>query len=1191
MIGKAAIMCLILLSSCLMAEENSPSVGKQFNLVSREQTTLPEPTLSGSDWQWLRHKRTLIFGTSAPNDPPYDINTGWHDYDGINADYLDMIGKNLNMQIQVIHFEDYPALIAALKRGDIDLIANASGEEQKQQGLLLTTPYQASSPAFVVRADNRLPTKSPKVIALDRFYSQQNSIKQRFADASFEEYDSPRRALEAVSFNSMEAFIGDSISINYIINQSNLSNLRLKTLQGTGLTGFSFALAGNNLRLQRILNAVLSQIPDSTKVTIQKRWSGGQSQFTDNKHLFFTSLERKWIEENPVILVAINGDFTPLNFFDEQGNFRGLTADVFNTLTQRTGLTFKFIHAKSLQDSLNKVKAGKSDAVAGITLDATWLNGLLTTRSYLFNSWVLIGPKSLQQNLLPQKIALVEGHPLNALLRKIYPASKIIWVKNPQAGIDAINTQQADTLVLPLISANFLLAHQPAANLMILKALDIEPARFVIGISDNEYPLATILDKALLSIPPEDLHAMTSNWYHSAPQSLGYRDENQAMEYYQLKIIILLSMLLMLLTVLAITYVKHQRRLAQQRQAETAQRQQSLIDAIPIPLYITNLKEEITQANASFINALNEDASKVIGNKLDTYNLSLVTAEEHTICTTASDPHALYVTRQLTLSGQQRAVQQWNTLFLPQGDHAEGKIGGWFDITEREQLIVQLRQSNAEAENASRAKSTFLATMSHEIRTPLNAVIGMLELALRQHQQGDEPRYDLLQTAYDSSHSLLALIGDILDISRIESDRLILTPERSALRDLIESVATLFEGLARQKGLIFKLEIDAEIVGDVLIDPLRFKQILSNLVSNAIKFTSQGQVALTALVDNISDERLDFHITITDSGKGIDPQTQQRLFKPFAQGQSASASSGAGLGLYICRKLVEMMGGTIMLTSEPELGSKVTISLSILRLPKLDSPLQPAVIQATDKRSLHILVVEDNQAGRLLLVQQLNFLGHRVSECEDGVEALAFLGSQPVDLVITDCQMPHLDGFAFTRQLRQKEHEQQQLATPVWGLTANAQQSAIEECLQAGMNNCLFKPVGLSTLTESLRTLPSSSPCSEENQEPVFDLMQLAEELRKPAILRQLIDTLLECLQADHLQLESEATLQPLRTEPIRQLAHKVLGSGRLIHAKPMIDACLSLDATPDNANMTLLLYQMEHLITALQNHQRLTSM
>ncbi|WP_411751369.1 ATP-binding protein [Serratia sp. (in: enterobacteria)] len=1164
---------LILLFFCCGVSAGEVPAFRETNLLSRSQVQLSEPELTSDDWQWLRRKRVLVFGIAAPNYSPFDIISGTRDYGGINADYLGIVGYNLNVQIKVRYYEDASALRRSLDKGEVDLIGNVAAKTVADPAMLLSTPYVSASPALVVRTDSLLQQNPPKRIAIERLYGGNQSLVARFP-ADYQVFDIPRRALEALSFKKLDAFIGDATVARYLINQGNLNNLRLQLLPQQDIKGFSFGMASGNVRLQRILNAILASIPESTQAEIQSRWNGGIPMSQGEEHLLLTSLERKWVEEHPRVRLAVNGDFAPLGFFDVQGEFRGLTADVMEAISSRIGLKFDIIRAQSLQDSLNAVKTGRADIVAGVTLDAIWPNGLLTTRSYLFNSWVLLGIPEQINHDPPQLIALVAGHPLHALLREQYPDSRIITVPSPQAGIEALKAGKAEALVLPMISADYFLARDPSLGLSILSALDIEPARFVIGVSDNEYPLATILDKALLNIPPEDIHAMTSNWYNNTYLLEGTLGEGKSPAHCYSTAWLLITLLLAVLVIaLVISRLRSKRRLVQRCQA--------VIDSVPLPIYIANLKDQIVMANAPFFNAINAPAETVIGSSLENYQLQLPVTMD--IGWGGEQEQALSV---MQLGGQPRTLQQWGQLLITEDQRAEGKIGGWFDVTERDRLIAQLQQAKERADSANRAKTTFLATMSHEIRTPLNAIIGMLELLLNRPQREEASDRELLSVAHESAHSLLALIGDILDISRIEADRLILHPQRADIRRLIEAVAMLFDGVARQKGLAFRLDIDAEITGDVLVDPMRFKQVLSNLVSNAIKFTEQGQVTLSVAVDQISEERADLRLRVSDTGKGIDVVTQERLFQPFTQGNGETG--GTGLGLYICRKLVEMMGGTIVLNSEVGIGSDVTVLLSVARLLKFHPqiPLEEPIPAASSQ--LRVLIVEDHPAGRMLLAQQLQFLGHQSIAVGDGEQALQLLEQGSFNLVITDCQMPERDGYSLSRQIRHIEGEQHSVPTVIWGLTANAQESAREACLQAGMDDCLFKPVNLSILKAKLATLPLTDAGHRE-EEPAFVVEDLPVELRQPKVLQEFIQTLLDCLQEDCTQLAMDIQQQPMDLINIRALAHKLAGAARLVNAERLNQACQSLHDNPVQATATAVLGEAQRLLSTLRKAQRTT--
>ncbi|MGW1442444.1 ATP-binding protein [Serratia rhizosphaerae] len=1169
--AKYILLFLSLFSACVYSVTLSPS--REINLVSRGQVQLADPDLSSDDWLWLRRKRVLVFGLAAPHYPPFDITSGANDYGGINADYLGILAYNLNVQIKVRYYENDAALRQDLQKGVVDMIGNVAAMGQEEPGLRLTKAYVPAAPALVLRTDSLLRFQPLKEIAIESQYRNNPRILQRFPVADYQSLDVPRRALEALSFKKLDAFIGDATVARYLINQGNLNNLRIQLLPPQEVRGFSFGLAADNERLQTILDAVLSIIPESTQAEIQSRWNGGIPMSQGGEHLLLTSLERKWVEDHPHVRVVVNGDFPPLSFFDVQGGFRGLSADVMDAISDRTGLKFDIIRARSLKDSLNAVHAGKADVVVGLTLDSVWPNGLMTTRSFLVNSWVLVGLASQKAQGDPQVIALVDGHPLQAFLQERYPESRIISVDSPQAGVDAVKKRRVSALVLPMISADFFLAHEQPDGLHILESLDTEPAHFVIGVAGTEYPLATILDKALLNIPPEDIHAMTSNWYNNTYLLEGAQSSGKRwFRYYPALLFGTSLMLILLATAYFISQMRNKRQLTR--------RCQLVMDAVPLPIYMTNLQGQIVMANASFYRAIGATAPQIIGTSLDDIPLGLPGASDIAL-TDGEKGKGMFVTRYLQMGEQRHTLQQWNSLWITEGRRAEGKIGGWFDVTERDRLIEQLRQAKEHADRANRAKTTFLATMSHEIRTPLNAIIGMLELLLNR-QPGDEPAdIELLGVAHESAHSLLTLIGDILDISRIEADRLVLHPQRADIRRLIESMAMLFDGVARQKGLDFRLEIDAEITGDVLVDPVRFKQVLSNLVSNAIKFTEQGQITLSAVVEKVTKEHFDLRLQVSDTGKGIDARTLGRLFRPFTQGQNDVG--GAGLGLFICRKLVAMMGGFISVNSEVGLGSEFTVALSMARLRRMDVQPQSNDTTPRPERSLRVLVVEDHHAGRMLLSRQLTFLGHCPTAAEDGEQALALLEHSPFDLIITDCHMPNLDGYSLSRQIRLNERERHLAPSIIWGLTANAQESAREACLRAGMNDCLFKPVNLAMLQKTLQRLPVNAPAA-AHQEAIF--ARLPAELQQPEVLQEFIATLLSSLHEDGGRLRKALRQQPVPWDDVQALAHKLAGAARLLHVDALDRACRALQQTSEMALAGRVLDETERLASRLEGLQ-----
>ncbi len=409
------------------------------------------------------------------------------------------------------------------------------------------------------------------------------------------------------------------------------------------------------------------------------------------------------------------------------------------------------------------------------------------------------------------------------------------------------------------------------------------------------------------------------------------------------------------------------------------------------------------------------------------------------------------------------------------GDHGrpDQYIAIRTDISDRKAIESSLQAAKEAAEQGSRSKSEFLANMSHEIRTPMNGILGMTELALNM-DLGAQQR-QCLEMVKRSGDALLTIINDILDFSKIEAGKLAVdTVELSVAQVVQDSVSTLALA-AREKGLKLESRIDPLMPRTLVGDPGRLRQVILNLLGNAIKFTHSGQVALLVSVDARQDAECVLHVCVQDTGVGIARDKQAHIFEAFSQ-EDASITrryGGTGLGLTICSRLVRLMGGRIWVDSEPGQGSAFHFTVT-LNEPRLAAPAAQPLSAPAAKASgaAHdVLVVEDHVVNQQLALLLLKSWGHRVVLAGNGQEALDQLERRSFDVIFMDMQMPVMDGLEATRQIRERERSRGQSYTPIIAMTANAMAEDQAACLDAGMDEFISKPFKAQAVQEKLSML------------------------------------------------------------------------------------------------------------------------
>lgn len=1143
-------LLIIFLAQAAGAAQSLP-----FALVAPFQASEDLP-LDEPDREWLDQHKVLRVGIAIADYEPIDITTDRNRYQGISADYLSLVGDQLNTPVQVTGFAKRDEAIAALRDGSIDILTSANGFERGVKGLAFSTEYMPDRAVVVGRGkDQSLPSNlaSKKVVLLDG-YADSDVAHRVYPDSEIVIAPNLSSALEAINQGDVDVFIGNEVIVRAYTGLRPYLGLQIKFESELPPVGFAFAVREDQQRLLMLIDRALASLDSSAHREILGRWTSGLGADLDGHRINLTGVERRWILKHPRVTISTT-QHPPYVYKDSNGQWVGLNVDVLARISRMTGLQFVHKEVPSTQRSMEILRTAEAEMNTTLAENDERRRFLDFTYSFGGNSWVFVvradsSPNVSLEGLEGHVLALPARHALEEQIRREHPLIQIRLADTYDQARALVESGLADATIQNEAGAYLF----PPGKLRVARSVEGKwsPDRFSVIKSQPE--LLSILNKALEEFPVAELRSIRMKWLGALlPQpSLWSRIPSWVLW------VVTLAVLIGLVSLLWSGQLKVQIRQRMKAEAQLNDQlafKRALFDGIPNPIYVRDLKGRLISCNRSYENSFGVSFEQMNGRRLtDVDFMSRPVAEQmHADYLTLLQTHRpIFADRTMELSGKRVDAWQWTVPFFDADGTLQGLLGGWIDITERKRLEQRLEEALRHADQANQAKSAFLATMSHEIRTPMGAIIGLLELECEQAmRQGDKPS-EALEVAHRSARELVALVGDSLDLAKIEAGGMQLSLEVTSLQPFFQSVAQLFDAQARARVLELRLEFAERARGDYWLDPLRLRQIMHNVVGNALKFTFEGAVVIAVDVHDESIDVTHLRITVQDSGVGIAPERQSTMFQPFTQASDDTASryGGTGLGLSISRQLVELMSGAITLQSEPEQGTVVIIDVPLSRVEPASVPdtdwVEPPVIQ----QSLRLMVVDDLSANRLVLTRQLEFLGHQVVTAAGGEEALQTWREGGFDAIITDCNMPGVSGYALTEAIRRIEAQEGRPRCPVIGCTANAMSEEGRRCELSGMDGLLIKPLSLQRLSQELANLVGESN---------FDINTLRRMTQaNDEQIQRLLAELWKNLLHEHSVLEHAAMTQDW--EILAASLHRLKGAACLIDAVPLAKACASLD-------------------------------
>ncbi len=1081
--------------------------------------------LTKDEQSWLTNHPLVSVGGS-PDWTPFNFTNKKGEYSGIANDYLQLIAEKTGLSFD-INIAPWEINLQKAKENRIELLGAVYYTDERAQFLNFSTPYFEVLDFFFIReglAAKTLEDLNGMRVAVPKGYAHIEFLQKQFPKIKVVTVNTFSQAIDAVLEQRAELLYDTYGSLMYTFSKKGINTII--PFKSTGYLGekhIHIATSKALPELASIIQKGLDAISEEERSSISNKWFGKQEPQAPSIQLSLS--EKEWLRSHPIIRFTGDPNWLPYEAFDQQGNYVGIVADYLKIIQQRLGIKLVITPTNTWSESLDKVKNKEIELLSAT--NAVLPAHLTYTGSYLSSPIVIIMDKeqpyvdNLNQ-IKTQRIAVIDNYGNLGEVVKQYPHIHFKTVKTLKDGLTAVSTGRVDALLATLAQASYQISEMGINNIRVVGKTDFD-TQLAFGVRKEFSPLLPLINRALNSISLDEKQQIANKW--------GKQEYIEKVDYRLLIQVATFSFLVILFT------LYWNRKLAKEVHLRKAAEQQTkiLIDKIPLQIIVTSIDGRILSANPQTLNdheVLRKDLKK--HNMLQFYkNPDDRKAVLKEIAEKGKVEQKIIPIQKA--NGEVRSMMLSITPITYQ--EAPAFLAIAVDMTKRLELEKTLGEAKEYAEAASHAKSEFLANMSHEIRTPMNAILGFT--GLLNEQIKDPHLKSFINTIQSAGNNLLVLINDILDLSKIEAEKLHIEKHPCNPSTLINELADIFRLKLAEKNIGLLLVIDPKIPNSLHLDEARLRQVLLNLVGNAIKFTEKGSIEIQLKTSNedVIHSTLDLLVSVKDTGIGISEKQQELIFQAFEQssGQDSLQYGGTGLGLSISRRLVEMMGGTLSLNSQLGQGSTFTATLLAVDVASLtpDSPDNnqgPAVEQSRITfMPASILIVDDVKDNRDLLIASFADSNLHITSAENGLEALKLTERQPFDLILMDIRMPVMDGYEAAEKIKQSSN------VPIIALTASVMVDEFERLKSKHFDGYLRKPVLKADLVELLSTFLAFETRPLNNKiEKIVTLSKDEYQVLPPAIheLEQLLSQFVSASEHNNL---SEITLLAERTYEISE--------------------------------------------------------